>query len=59
MPARPKKPYKSRTSRGKGKGLGGAAPPFIGGKIDRKKGRRGRRGSSRGGGNRSIKLVFA
>ena len=49
LPPWPKKPYKSRASRWKGKGLGGAALPSTGGKIGGR-GRRGKRGSSGGAG---------
>ena len=42
----PKKPYKSRANRGRGRGLGKTAPPFASSKIGGKKGKRGRRGSS-------------
>ena len=40
---RPKKPYKSYTSRGRSRGLGKTAPPFTGGEMGRKKGRRGKK----------------
>ena len=54
--ARPKKPYKSYTSRGRGRGLGGVAPPFIGGKIGGKKGERDGRGNNNS--IESVRLVF-
>ena len=39
LPARLKKPYKSCTSRGKNRGLGGVALPFTSSEIGKKKGR--------------------
>jgi len=47
LPPRPKKPHESWAGRGKGRGLGGAAPPFASSKMGRR-GRRGGRGSSKG-----------
>ena len=57
LPTRPKKPHKSHTGRGKGKGLNKTAPPSTGSKMGRKKGKRGKRGSSRGKSSGSTKLV--
>ncbi len=54
LPPRPKKLCKSRAGRGKCRGLGGAAPPFIGSKMGGKKGGRGRRGTR---GTRGTRLV--
>lgn len=50
-----KKPYKSRTNRGRSKGLSRAALPSINSKMGRKKGKRGKRGSSSS--TRSTRLV--
>ena len=55
LPACPKKPYKSYAGRDRGRGLGRAAPPSIGGEIGKKKGRRGRKGNNSS--TRSTKLV--
>ena len=55
LPARLKKPYKSRAGRGKSRGLNGAAPPSTSSEMGRKKGGRGKRGNSS---TKSTRLVF-
>ena len=55
LPARPKKPYKSCTGRGRNKRLSKTALPSISGEMGKKKSRRGKRGSS--GNTKSTRLV--